>query len=288
MHRDIDLPLLRTFTLLVEERNFSRVAERVGRTQPAISLQLRRLEEITGNRLFEPECRPLRLTRHGEILLRYAREIMRLHDEARLRLTAEELSGRVLLGCPDLYVTSLLPQILASFRRSYPNVEVNVRCALSMALASELDEGILDLAIVTQMPGLSMRTSSATVLRDEELVWLGAKDGIAWRADPIPVAMLPEGNLYRDYAFDALNGIGREWRIACTSESVTGLIAMALADAAVTVLVRSVSQEGLQTIGVEEGAPPLQKITLLLLRSERNPSPAAIQLSRHICQQLRL
>ncbi len=286
MYQDIDLPLLRTFILLVAERNFTRVAERVGRTQPAISLQLRRLEEITGNRLFEPDIRPMRLTRHGEILLRYAREIIRLHDEARLRLTAEELSGRVALGCPDLYAASLLPQILAPFRRNYPNVEVNVRCALSMTLAAELDEGLLDLAVVTQMPGLSMRTSSATVLRDEDLVWLGAQDGVAWRTDPVPLAMLPEGNLYRDFAFDALNSMGREWRIACTSESVTGLIAMALADAAVTVLGRSVSHEGLRILGGDEGVPALPRVTLLLLRCERNISPAAIQLSEHISQQL--
>lgn len=286
MQPDIDLPLLRTFILLVETRSFTRVAERLGRTQPAISLQLRRLEAAAGNRLFEPEVRPLQLTRHGEVLLHYAREIMRLHDDARLRLAAEELSGQVTLGCPDLYAAALLPEILAPFRRSYPHVEVNVRCALSLSLAREMDEGKLDLAVVTSMPALSARSGAAAALRDEPLVWLGAEGGVAHRHLPIPLAMLPEGNLYRDYAFAALSNAGRDWRIACTSESVAGLIAMALADSAVTVLGKSTVQPGLSVLGEGDGLPALPSVTLMLLRAGRPASPAAVQLAKHIQHRL--
>jgi DNA-binding transcriptional LysR family regulator len=286
MKFDIALPLLRSFVLLVEEGNFTKVAERLRRTQPAISLQLKRLEELTGCRLFEPDTRPLQLTRHGEILLGYAREILRLHDEVRLRLDAEELSGEVLLGCPDFYAASILPQILAPFRMSYPNVRVNVRCALSMALAQELGEDQLDLAIVTQMPALPARKCALTRLRTEQLVWFGCDRGRIWNQSPIPLAMLPEGNLYRSYALESLNQAAMEWRIACTSESVAGLVAMVLADAAVTVLSRTVQQNGLRILGPEDGMPPLPKVALLLLSHARHRSPAASQLASHIKQQL--
>ena len=272
--------------MLVEARSFTRVAERLGRTQPAISLQLRRLEDAAGHRLFEPDVRPLQLTRQGEVLLRYAREILRLHDEARLRLEAGELSGQVTLGCPDLYAASLLPEILAPFKRSFPNVEVNVRCALSLPLAKELDEGRLDLAVVTSMPALNSRRGVETVLRDEPLVWLGADNGAAHRQAPLPLAMLPEGNLYRDYALAALDAKAHDWRIACTSESVTGLVAMALADCAVTVLAKSSTQPGLRILGEDEGLPRLPRVTLLLLRAGRAGSPAIDQLASHIEQRL--
>ena len=96
MTRPLDIPLLRTFVSLVEERSVTRVAHRLGRTQPAVSLQIRRLEEAAGRALFEPDLRRLRLTRHGEMLLGYARDILRTHEEARVRLAAEEIAGRVL------------------------------------------------------------------------------------------------------------------------------------------------------------------------------------------------
>ncbi len=286
MKFDIPHTLLRSFVLLVEEGNFTKVAERLRRTQPAISLQLKRLEELSGSRLFEPDIRPLQLTRHGEILLGYAREILRLHDEVRLRLDAEELSGEVFLGCPDLYAASVLPQILAPFRISYPNVRVNVRCALSMVLAQELNEDQLDLAIVTRMPALPARKCTSTPLRTEQLVWFGCNGGRIWNQMPLPLAMLPEGNLYRSYALESLDQAGMDWRIACTSESVTGLVAMVLADAAVTVLSRTVQQNGLRTLGPEDGMPPLPKVALMLLSHALRTSPAASQLASHIKLQL--
>ena len=118
----LDLALLRTFALVVDQRSVTRVARQLGRTQPAISLQLRRLESAVGHPLFERDLRHLTLSRRGEELLRYARELLALHDEAQARLSAEELSGRVVLGCPDLYAAFLLPNTLASFRCSYPQV----------------------------------------------------------------------------------------------------------------------------------------------------------------------
>ncbi|MBB3973662.1 LysR substrate-binding domain-containing protein [Hansschlegelia beijingensis] len=282
MARTLEIVLLRTFVMLVEERSVTRVARRLHRTQPAVSLQLRRLEEAAGQPLFEADLRRLRLTPQGEALLPYARALLRMHDEARLKLASDEIEGRVTLGCPDLYAAFLLPETLASFRRAYPRVEVSVRCALSRQLAAEMDEGLLDVAIATRMPGVDPRIAETTRLRSEPLVWLGAEGGGAYRRDPIPLAMLPEGNLYRDLALAALNEHSLRWRVACVSESIAGLQAMALADAAVIVLAASVNARGLVGLEPDSGLPALPTVDLMLWRRRTSSSEAAEHFARHI------
>jgi DNA-binding transcriptional LysR family regulator len=285
----LDLALLRTFALVVDQRSVTRVARQLGRTQPAISLQLRRLESAVGHPLFERDLRHLTLSRRGEELLRYARELLALHEEAQARLSAEELSGRVVLGCPDLYAAFLLPNTLASFRRSYPQVEISVRCALSAVLADEISEGLVDLALATSMPRVAPRSATTIQLRWEPLVWIGAIGGSAHLRTPLPLAMLPEGNLYRDHALGSLAKVGKAWQIACTSESVAGLAAMALADAAVTVLARSSLPAGLQELSERDCSPPLPPLSpvrLVLWNRLPGASAAVDKLAHHIAEQM--
>ena len=282
MRRPLEITLLRTFVLLVEELSVTRVARRLNRTQPAISLQLNRLEEAVGQQIFERDLRHPRLTRHGEMLLPYARLMLKLHDEARARLSAEEIAGRVTLGCPDLYAAFLLPQTLARFRASYPGIEVTVRCALSAQLSEEISNGRIDIALATRMPNVHPNVRSVTLLRHEPLAWLGAATGSAFKDSTLPLAMLPEGNLYRDYALAALNQAGRSWRISCISESIAGMEAMALADAAVIVLAKSVKVAGLRILDTQDGMPPLPDVELVLWQREPGVLPAVDHLAAHI------
>ena len=282
MRRPLEISLLRTFVMLVEEQSVTRVARRLNRTQPAVSLQLHRLEDAADQKLFERDLRHLRLTRHGEMLLPYARIMLKLHDDARARLAAEEIAGRVTLGCPDLYAAFLLPQTLARFRASYPGVEVTVRCALSAQLAEELSNGRIDIALATRMPHVNPSVGSVTLLRREPLVWLGAANGTAFKDHTLPLAMLPEGNLYRDYALTALNEIGRSWRISCISESIAGMQAMALADAAVIVLAESVKVAGLRRLDAQDGMPLLPDVELMLWQREPGVRLAADHLAAYI------
>jgi len=283
MPRHLEIGLLRTFVMLLEEQSVTRVARRLNRTQPAVSLQLRRLEDAAGQPLFEPDRRRLRLTRHGERLLPYALSMLKMHDEACSRLACEEVAGRVTLGCPDLYAAFLLPRTLASFQNSYPGVEVTVRCALSEPLSHDMSNGLVDVALATSMPGVRPTLGSSRVLRKEALVWLGAEGGKAFTHSPLPLAMLPEGNhLYRNYAIQALNRTGREWRIACVSESIAGLVAMTLADAAVLVLAESVKVDGLRRLDASDGLPPLPGVDLVLWCRQPGASAAADHLAAHI------
>lgn len=282
MARSLEISLLRTFVLLVEERSVTRVARLLFRTQPAISLQIRRLEDAAGQPLFESDLRRLRLTPQGETLLPYARAVLKMHDEAQLKLSSDEIDGRVTLGCPDLYAAYLLPETLASFRRAYPRVEVSVRCSLSRQIAADMDAGLVDVAVATRMPGVGPKTAETMLLRSEPLVWLGAENGDAHRRSPIPLAMLPEGNLYRDVALAALNEAGVGWRIACVSESIAGLQAMALADAAVTVLSAPAHASGLVRIPPEAGLPTLPEVDIMLWRRMQGLSEAAEHFARHV------
>ncbi len=283
----LDLSLLRTFVLLVEEGSVTRVAQRLNRSQPAVSLQLDRLEQLVGRRIFETNLRQPRLTSHGETLLSYARKLLDLDNEARAHLRSDKVSGCVVLGCPDLYAAFLLPQILARFQASYPNVEVTVHCALSRKVAEAMANGIIDIAIVTHMPDVSPSLTDVTRLRREKLVWLGAEGGSAHLRDPLPVAMLPAGNLYRRLALSALDAQDRKWRIACVSESIAGLQAMALSDAAVIVLAQSVEVHGLRRLDRSEGLPFLPEVELALWQRKHGWSTAADHLASYILGELK-
>jgi len=286
MGRPLEINLLRTFVMLVEEQSVTRVARRLNRTQPTISLQLGRLSDAVGRPLFENDLRHPRLTRHGEMLLPYARQMLKMHDDAYSRLSSEDIAGRVTLGCPDLYAAFLLPETLASFRAAYPGIEVTVRCALSAQLAEEISAGRIDVALATRMPHVRPQAAHITVLRKEPLVWLGAISGTVFREETLPLALLPEGNLYRDYALQALNNMGRPWRIACVSESIAGMEAMALADAAVIVLAESVKVSGLRRLGEQDGMPALPPVELVLWNRESGVSAAADHLAAHIARDI--
>ncbi len=282
----LDLSLLRTFVLLVEEGSVTRVAARLHRSQPAISLQLNRLEQLVGRKIFEVNLRRPKLTSHGETLLSYARKLLDLDHEARARLRADEVSGRVVLGCPDLYAAFLLPRILSRFQADYPNVEVTVHCALSRKVAEEVENNSVDVALVTHNPEVRPNLANVTRLRREKLVWLGAEGGSAHLRDPLSVAMLPDGNLYRTFALGALDAQGREWRIACVSESIAGLQAIALSDTAVIVLAQSVDVRGLRQLDQGDGMPSLPEVELALWQRRRGSSTAADHLASYIIGEL--
>jgi DNA-binding transcriptional LysR family regulator len=124
---DLDLALLRTFVAIVDTGGLTAAGKRVGRTQPAITHQVARLEERIGRQLFASDRRHIALTNDGEILLEYARAMIRLNNEVYNRLSNRHLAGQVTLGTPDLYAAYLLPGVLGSFSRAHPDVEIQFR-----------------------------------------------------------------------------------------------------------------------------------------------------------------
>ena len=145
----LDTDTLRTFVAIAENGSFTRAAHQVFRTPSALSMQIKRLEETLGQSLFVREARRVSLTPEGEVLLGYGRRLLKLNEEAVGRFLAPSLEGSVRLGTPDDVGTRVLPQVLTRFARSHPAVQVNVNAGRSIDLLKRLDNGELDLALVT-------------------------------------------------------------------------------------------------------------------------------------------
>ena len=205
----LDIRMLRSLISVVDTGSITETARRLGRTQPAITLQLQRLEELTGKQLFLHEGRRLTLTADGGTVLTYAKSILRLHDELISQLASQEIEGQVVLGTPDLYAAYLLPSTWAMFRQSFPRIQVELRCSLSTPLVALVHRGEVDIALVTRMKGFS----GGEVVGAEQLIWMvGVKAGrdIHLTEPPVPLALLPPGNIYRDHAREGWNAGRRQ------------------------------------------------------------------------------
>src|ERR1700694_3467068 len=149
----IDIDQLRTFIAIAETGSFTKAAEFVHKTQSAVSMQMKRLEERLDRPIFARDGRASKLTEDGERLLDYARRIVKLNVEALTAFTDAELAGRVRLGVPDDYADRYLPEIMARFSRVYPGGELSVLCEPTVHLVERIAGNELDLAIVTNCDG---------------------------------------------------------------------------------------------------------------------------------------
>jgi len=266
----LDIRMLRSLASVVDTGSITETARRLGRTQPAISLQIQRLEHITGKVLFHHEGRRMLLTPDGDMVLAYAKSILRLHDELLSRLSSPEVQGHVVLGTPDLYAAYMLPSVLSVFKETFPRIQVEVRCALSTPTVDRVQRGEVDIALVTRMNDFTR----GLVVHQEQLVWMVGEHSQAQFQDPVPLALLPPGNVYREYAIDRVERAGRKWQIACVSESVSGLQAAVFAGMAITVLGRCALVTGMRELTPGEGFLPLPKVDLLLYKAQGAASPA--------------
>jgi len=239
------------------------------------------LEDGLGRPVFGCDRRRLTLTRDGEALLEYARAMLRLNDEVRNRFSAPDVAGHVTLGTPDLYAAYLLPEVLADFSRSFPNVEIQLRCTRSIHLHAALEREELDIALMTNQPELK----GGEIIRHEPIVWVAGTRGEPELANPLPLAMLPQGSVYRHIALEALGAAGRQWSIRSICDSIAGLQAAVFAGLAVAVFPRCAVVAGVRCVGKSEGLPTLPPIELVLHR-KRSVSAAAEQLARYIAREL--
>lgn len=283
MKPDLDLDLLRAFVTVAETRSFTRAARQLGRVQSAVSMQIKRLEDVVGQRLFTRNHRNVALSSEGEVLLAYARRMLLLNEEALSDLGRSAVEGTVRLGSADT-AAIFLPGVLARFARTYPRTQLEVRCDRSWHLLDALEAGDLDLALVTQDCG----RSGGRVVRREPLVWACAQGHRVHREDPLPVALFAQGCFYRKLAMERLDAAGRDWRVAYSSTSVTGVQAAALTGLAVAVLARSTLVRGLRPLGPDEGLPALPDYEITLYRAPGPPSAAVARLAEDIAENMAL
>lgn len=295
MSQALEIDLLRTFTVIAEMRALSRAASRVGRTQSALSQQMKRLEEIVDQPLFQRTGRGVVLTNPGERLLVHAQRILRLHDEAMADLLGKGLSGSIRFGCPDDYAAVFLPSLMRDFARQHPHARVEVVCAPTPRLLEQLDKRAVDLAMISLPdsengdPAHDDADKTGTeIIRREQLVWIGYPGLDPAHFDPLPLALSDADTLDHLAARAALERAGRAWRIACASSSLSGLIALVRAGQAFAVITQTAVPPDLAVLPADAALPPLPAVGIAVKCDRQRPSPLAAAFAEHIRQTLPL
>ena len=274
--------MLRTFVAIADHGGFTRAGESVNRTQSAVSMQMKRLEEdILQRQLFERDGRQVRLTAEGQILLGYARRILKLHSEVFTTLREPHMVGTVRIGTPDDYAMRFLPGILSGFAQAFPLVQVEVHCESSKQLLQRQD---LDLTIVPREPGHDV----GQLLRQERFVWAEAAGFYPHEQSPIPLAMFNNDCFCRAWACNALDAEDKPYRIAYSSPSLSAIMAVVSVGLAVTAQLQSLIPADMRVLGATEGLPQLPMANIMLLRNAATQSSMTETLAEHIAEGFRL
>jgi DNA-binding transcriptional LysR family regulator len=253
---DLDIDLLRTFVTVVETRSFTRAAALLSRTQPAISLQIRRLETQLGSPLIDRTGRAVALTTEGAALLPQARRLLRLNDEIVATLGEGDLEGEVRFGAPEDIATLHLPGILGAFARNHPRIRLSVTCDFTANLLDQMSRGMLDLALIKREP---VGPELGARVWKEPLVWV-AQDA---SHPPLPLIVAPAPDIYRKRALAALQSAGIAFRPAFTSPSLAGQMAALRAGLGVSVLPAAMIPRDLVSVGAPLPALPDSEIALV-------------------------
>jgi DNA-binding transcriptional LysR family regulator len=271
---NLDIDFLRTLVSAEELGGMNRAAERVGRSQSAVSQQMHKLEEKVGQPLFRKQGRGLMLTEPGELLLKYARRILTINDEAVAALRGPGLEGVVRFGLPGDFAETWLPAALGQFKRAHPMVRVEASVERNAVLFERLEKGQLDLAMIFG----GDRRSAAERLATFPMVWIGGSEP-AWEpTQPVPLVLFEAPCLFRKAGIAALDAAGIPWRITFTSPSLAGL--WAAVDAGLGISPRTTANlpKSLNVLGRPYRLPKLPSVDLSLHDFGRPLTPAATRL----------
>ena len=275
--RDIDVGLLRAFIAVAETGRMTTAARIVNLSQGAVSQQIKRLESLFEEALFERRANAARLTRAGERLMVGALRLVALNDEVLNQMRGTDFSGEVRLGVAHDIVGRLMPPILRVFRQAHPNVLVTLVSDTSQAVSTDLRDGRIDLALVTE----SERGARDQWLLSDRLVWVGARGGEAYLRHPLSVALGEEHCGFRASAIEALTKAGIDWRPICQVGSLEPVFATLEADMAVAPFLSRTIPDRL--VMLEAGNLPALPIFHINLRPPTTgTSPVATELARHI------
>lgn len=276
---DLEVDLIRAFIAVAETRNFTQAAIRLHRTQSATSMRIKKLEEQVGCKLFERNTVSVTLTSLGERFLNVAYRLIEVNEEAFITLNHAVTAGKVVLATSETYSACLLPPVLQAISDTFPNVEIELRCGHSWLMLNSLDSNDVDLVIATKYP----KRTDGNPLMHERLLWVTGETSQVHRDANLPLAMFPNGCLYRQEALAALNNIGKPWRMAYTCLNYEGILAAVTSGRAVTVLIESGVPRHFRVLGEVNGFPALPQVDIELYR---NPSSSGI-LVKYIAETIR-
>ncbi|HVV63184.1 MAG TPA: LysR substrate-binding domain-containing protein [Pseudolabrys sp.] len=278
----IDIDQLRTFIAIAETGSFTKAAEVVNKTQSAVSMQMKRLEERLERPIFARDGRASKLTEDGQRLLDYARRIVKLNIETLAAFSEKGLSGRVRLGVPDDYADRYLPEIMARFSRAYPHVELTVICEPSVDLLERIDANEIDLAIITNCS----HQRASEVFRRERLLWVTSSRHSTHLEERLPLALGRPTCSWRRSAIERLESVGRPHHVLYSSSNAGAVAAAVLSGLAVSVLAESGLRPGMRVLTTADGFPELPSCRIGLVRNAHDSSALADALAGHIISSL--
>jgi DNA-binding transcriptional LysR family regulator len=276
----VDTLQLKSFVAIAETGTFGQAAEAVNRTQSALSLQIKKLEEQLGCELFDRTHRRVVLTPQGEIFLGYAKRMIQLQWEAFSRLREPDVEGEIRFGTPEDFATHYLPGVLASFRQHHPRVQLNVACDLTLNLIDGFHRGEFDVILAKRDP---QRVKGGTKVWREPLVWAAA-DGYQ-PEERLSLVLSPQPCIYRARALAALDRAKRSWHISFTSPSLAGTLAAVKAGLGITVLPAHMIPDGIHITAKETKLPHLADSEVALMKKDELSKVAEI-FADHVVQSL--
>ena len=266
----LDSDLMRGFLAVVDTGSVTRAADQLGRTQSAVSMQIRKLEESLGQSIFVREPRGVSLTERGKQLLPYAQRVVGLLDEAATALREKPLSGPVRVGIPDEYVQSILPSALASFSQRHPDTQVTIRCDFSTPQLAALNADKIDLAVVYE--GYS--ADEVEVLAVDPTVWVTSIAHAQHLRKPLPISIYFSSDWCRDYALHSLDQIGVSYHPAFECDTSANMRSAVINGIAIAPLARSSIPPGCRELTDEDGFMPVDNARVVLRRNPAGSSPA--------------
>ncbi|UGX84689.1 LysR family transcriptional regulator [Phyllobacterium meliloti] len=270
MNPPLDSDLLRTFLAVATTGNVTRAAEKIGRTQSAVSIQIKRLEEVLGESVFERGSRGVTLTPQGQSLLVNANRIVGLLDETMASIRAKPLGGPVRIGLPEEYGYTVLPRALAAFASQHPQVQVTVKCDYSAKQMAALEADELDLAVIFNWEPPTM----GEVLFVDPTVWVTSEVHCVHEITPVPIAVYQRSDWCQKFAIGSLDRHKINYRVAYSCDTGGGLKIAAVSGLAIAPLARSNIPPGCRELTETEGFPVIDSSNVVLRRNPRMTNPA--------------
>ncbi len=279
--KNISTDSLRTFVMVVEVGGFAKAGDLLGLSQPAVSLQIKRLEDLLGYKLFKKQGQRQVLNQYGELLLPMAKQMMQYNDAILQQFTSESITGKVRLGIPSEFAARILPSIIGDFVSLYPEVSLEVKSRLSKHLLSASRQDQFDLVLALNE---RLNSDKFPIFMQDELVWVG--DLAQAKNEVVTLVTAPEGCIYRRRATDALKSANIKYRIVYSNADLTGLIAALKEGLGITVLAKSTVPNELNYQLQTKDLPELGQIGISLIKRADEAGNAVDKLAEFIALRL--
>lgn len=282
MIRNLDISLLRAFTIVARTENMTAASSQLGLTQGAVSQRIKRLEDMLQCQLFDRTQRQLKLTKSGIYLLGRAKELLELNDEIWNEVSAPELAGKVRLGLPYDLVSTYLPLAVKNFSALYPLIDVSLHCESSPDLYKMVNNNEIDLALIEEPVARQKTKKNMECLYVERLVWVGCQNGMAHKRQPLPVSIVGETCAFHPVVCEKLTQADIYWSTAFENNNFDATLAVVRADLAVTVLLESLVPDDLIALGPNCDLPELPPFAINLYQNRITTNSATSELAQHL------